>query len=93
MEIIRQPVISLIPLAERAVPGSSERTGSAAVAPVSAPAAVKPGLERIQSALGQLPQVDLEKVAALKAALAAGELSSDSASLAGAMLTYHCGER
>ena len=48
---------------------------------------------RIQAALGHLPQVDLGKVANLKAALAAGELSTDSATLSAAMLTYHRGER
>lgn len=93
MEITRQPVISFTPSAERPVSGSSERTGSGPVTPVSAPAAVKPGLEQIHSALGQLPQVDLDKVAILKAALAAGSLTSDSASLASAMLNYHRGER
>lgn len=93
MEITRQPVISVTPSAERPVSGPGERASSGPVAPVSAPAAIKPGLEQIQTALGQLPQVDLNKVATLKAALAAGELTSDSASLAGAMLTYHRGDR
>lgn len=93
MEITRQPVISISQSSELAASASSERSTGVPVAPISAPAPVKPGLERIQSALVQLPQVDLGKVAQLKAAIAAGELSSDSATLAGAMLTYHRGER
>ena len=93
MEITRQPVVNFSPSTERPVSGTTERASSGPVAPVSAPAAIKPGLEQIHSALGQLPQVNLDKVAALKAALAAGELTSDSASLASAMLTYHRGDR
>ena len=93
MEITRQPVVNFSPSTERPVSGTTERASSGPVAPVSAPAAIKPGLEQIHSALGQLPQVNLDKVATLKAALAAGSLTSDSASLAGAMLNYHRGER
>ena len=93
MEITRQPVISISQPADLGLAGSSERSTAGPVAPVAAAAPVKPALERIQTALGQLPQVDLDKVASLKAALAAGELTCDSATLAGAMLTYHRGER
>lgn len=93
MEITRQPAITISPLAEIAASGSRERSPGGPVAAISVTAPVKPGLERIQAALGQLPQVDLDKVANLKAALAAGELSTDSATLSAAMLTYHRGER
>ncbi|MGE8296118.1 MAG: flagellar biosynthesis anti-sigma factor FlgM [Pseudomonas sp.] len=51
----------------------------------------EPRLEQLQDALRNLPDVDLDKVAQLKAALARGELSSDPAALAGSMLTYHSG--
>lgn len=51
----------------------------------------EPRLEQLQDALRSLPDVDLDKVAQLKAALARGELSSDPAALAGSMLTYHSG--
>ncbi|MBG0842492.1 flagellar biosynthesis anti-sigma factor FlgM [Ectopseudomonas toyotomiensis] len=51
----------------------------------------EPRLEQLQDALRSLLDVDLEKVAQLKAALARGELSSDPAALAGSMLTYHSG--
>ncbi len=51
----------------------------------------EPSLEQLQSTLRSLPEVDLDKVAALKAALARGELISDPQALAGSMLTYHSG--
>jgi negative regulator of flagellin synthesis FlgM len=38
-----------------------------------------------------MPEVDLERVAALKQALQRGELSSDPAELASSMLAYHRG--
>jgi negative regulator of flagellin synthesis FlgM len=56
-----------------------------------ASASHEPRLEQLQDALRSLPDVDLDKVAQLKAALARGELSSDPAALAGSMLTYHSG--
>lgn len=54
-------------------------------------AGAEPRLEQLQAALQSLPDVDLDKVAQLKAALASGELSSDPAALASSMLTYHSG--
>ena len=69
MEITRQPVISISQPSELAASASSERSTGVPVAPISAPAPVKPGLERIQSALVQLPQVDLDKVAQIRAKL------------------------
>lgn len=51
----------------------------------------EPRLEQLQSTLRSLPEVDLDKVATLKAAVARGELISDPQALAGSMLTYHSG--
>ncbi|WP_462380852.1 flagellar biosynthesis anti-sigma factor FlgM [Pseudomonas sp. Marseille-QA0892] len=48
-------------------------------------------LEQMQSALRSLPDVDLEKVNTLKAALARGEISTDPATLAGHVLAHHRG--
>ena len=62
---------------------SNSRTSNAASA--------EPRLEELQSALHTLPEVDMDKVSALKAALANGELSSDPQALASSMLTYHSG--
>jgi negative regulator of flagellin synthesis FlgM len=38
-----------------------------------------------------LPDVDLDKVASIKQALAQGDISTDAGDLAGSMLTYHSG--
>lgn len=65
----------------RPQPGGNARTSTSQ----------EPRLEQLQDALRSLPDVDLDKVAQLKAALARGELSSDPAALAGSMLTYHSG--
>lgn len=48
-------------------------------------------LEALQDAMRSLPDVDLDKVAAIKQALQRGEIVSDSAALAGSMLAYHSG--
>jgi negative regulator of flagellin synthesis FlgM len=70
---------------------TSAGTGSAvsAIEPVGV---VKPGLEAIQQALSIMPQVDLDKVAAIRDALASGEISFDSLALASSMLGYHRGK-
>ncbi|HBZ94522.1 MAG TPA: flagellar biosynthesis anti-sigma factor FlgM [Pseudomonas sp.] len=65
----------------RPQPGANARTSTSQ----------EPRLEQLQDALRSLPDVDLDKVAQFKAALARGELSSDPAALAGSMLTYHSG--
>lgn len=92
MEITRQPTLGLNITNEARAASQSGRSSACPLAPVPTVAAVKPALEQIQSVLSQLPLVDLEKVAALKAALAAGELVADSASLATSMLAYHRGD-
>lgn len=91
MEITRQPHLGLHGSRQADAPSLQAASTTGPVAPIAGVQAIKPALEQIQSALGQLPQVDLEKVAAIKAALASGELATDSASLATAMLTYHRG--
>lgn len=91
MEITRQPTLGLNVTRQTASASQGTAAAPGQPAAVAAVPAVKPALEQIQAALGQLPQVDLDKVAAIKAALANGELASDSASLAAAMVTYHRG--
>lgn len=70
-----------------------ERPGSAAAKPtlVAKPVSAEPRLEQLQEALRSLPDIDLDKVAAIKQALQRGEILSDSAALASSMLTYHSG--
>lgn len=48
-------------------------------------------LEQLQQALRDLPDVDMERVQAIKKALLRGEISVDSAVLARAILAYHRG--
>lgn len=90
MEISRQikPGFSV----QGETPGTvkNERPGSVA-APVARPVSAEPRLERLQEALRSLPDIDLDKVAAIKQALQRGEILSDSAALASSMLTYHSG--
>lgn len=51
----------------------------------------EPRLEQLQEAIGRLPDIDLDKVAAIKLALQRGEISTDSAALASSIVTYHSG--
>jgi negative regulator of flagellin synthesis FlgM len=48
-------------------------------------------LEQMHEALRAMPEVDLDRVAAIKQALKRGEISTDVAELAGSMLSYHRG--
>lgn len=48
-------------------------------------------LEQMQEALRAMPEVDLDRVAAIKQALQRGEISTDVGELAGSMLSYHRG--
>lgn len=48
-------------------------------------------LEQMHEALRAMPEVDLDRVAAIKQALQRGEISTDVAELAGSMLSYHRG--
>ena len=59
------------------------------VAAVSAKA--EPRLEQLQEAMRALPEVDMDQVAAIKLALARGELSADVKVLAHSILAYHRG--
>ena len=51
----------------------------------------EPRLEQLQEAMRALPEIDLEQVAAIKKALANGDLSSDVKVLAHSILAYHRG--
>lgn len=89
MEISRHLKPSLNPASDGLAQVQSARAQSSGNARGSV--SQEPRLEQLQDALRSLPEVDLDKVAQLKAALARGELSSDPAALAGSMLTYHSG--
>ncbi|WP_165312868.1 flagellar biosynthesis anti-sigma factor FlgM [Vibrio ziniensis] len=48
-------------------------------------------LEKAQSDMASLPDIDMEKVAQVRAALARGELDLDSKALSQAMMQFHTG--
>ncbi|GLK91358.1 flagellar biosynthesis anti-sigma factor FlgM [Pseudomonas turukhanskensis] len=48
-------------------------------------------LEQLQDALGSLPEIDMDKVQQIKAALQRGEISLDVGALSRSMLAYHTG--
>lgn len=48
-------------------------------------------LEQMQEALRAMPEVDLDRVEAIRQALQQGDISSDPAELASSMLAYHRG--
>lgn len=48
-------------------------------------------LEQMHEALRAMPEVDLDRVAAIKQALQRGEISTDVGELASSMLSYHRG--
>ena len=90
MEISRQikPGFSV----QSDTPGAvkSERPGQTATVTAKSVSA-GPRLEQLQEALRGLPDIDLDKIAAIKQALRRGEIHSDSAALASSMLSYHSG--
>jgi negative regulator of flagellin synthesis FlgM len=68
-----------------------ERASSATVPQVEPVAAVHLHLDSLREVLRDLPEVDLNKVQAIKAALARGEIASDPQTLARALLARQRG--
>ena len=91
MEINRQIKSGFSVQSEVSGPVKSDRPSPAAATQTAAPATGEPRLEQLQEALRSLPEIDLDKVAAIKQALRRGEIHSDSAALASSMLSYHSG--
>jgi negative regulator of flagellin synthesis FlgM len=82
------PAAGLVPVQEVA---SGERA-AAPVTPASAPTEMASDvLKPAQAALAQMPEVDMDKVAALKDALARGEVRFDADRLAQLIQRYHGG--
>jgi negative regulator of flagellin synthesis FlgM len=71
------------------IDGAKLEGSTADAAPVHAD--TEPRLEQLQDAMRQLPDVDTDKVLAIRAALARGELAIDTATLAKLMASYHRG--
>lgn len=80
-----------------ALPAAAPVPDAAAAAPAQTAAALdEPGrasgvLEAAQSALRAMPEIDEAKVAALRDALARGEIRFDAGKLAGLITRYHGG--
>lgn len=80
-------------------PASVAPTELASVRQASARPAAQPAarqveslpLEQMHEALRVMPEVDLDRVAAIKQALQRGEISTHPGELAGSMLSYHRG--
>jgi negative regulator of flagellin synthesis FlgM len=87
MEISRNIKAGYSAPAETASSAKTEAVSPEKVAAVSAKA--EPRLEQLQEAMRALPEVDMDQVAAIKLALARGELSSDVKVLAHSILAYH----
>lgn len=88
MEISRQfkPAIAMPTETAPARPASAR----SAAQPAARPAGSLP-LEQMHDALRAMPEVDLDRVAAIKQALQRGEISTDVGDLASSMLSYHRG--
>lgn len=93
MEISRpfKPIITSV--AETSATAGTGKSGTSPAAPTPAPTSPVENLplEQLQQALRDLPEVDLEKVTAIKLALQRGEISVDSVQLAACILAYHRG--
>lgn len=80
-------------------PSLATITDTASVRPASPRSTVQPAarqaeslpLEQMHEALQAMPEVDLDRVAAIKQALQRGEISTDVGELASSMLSYHRG--
>ena len=73
-----------VPIADSSQEKSSEKAMGSANS-------TEPRIEQLQSAIRDLPEIDLEQVSAIKRALARGELSVDVRTLAQTILSYHRG--
>ncbi|QUE76171.1 flagellar biosynthesis anti-sigma factor FlgM [Stutzerimonas stutzeri] len=77
-----------------ATPAEPGATRPVAARPTAQPAARQAGslpLEQMHDALRAMPEVDLDRVAAIKQALQRGEISTDVGDLASSMLSFHRG--
>ena len=82
---------------QRAAETSSAEAASEAAATAAAPAAPAPlqsaVLQPATQAMRAMPEVDLERVAQLRDALAKGEIPFDPAKLAGLIQRFHASEQ
>lgn len=91
MEITRQAKSLFNAQAEAAASAPRKSVAQVGTAAAVGQGATPLPVEQLQEALGQLPEVDLDKVDAIRQALQRGEIAVDSAALSRAMLAYHNG--
>ena len=92
MEISRNIKAGYSTPAEATSGTKAEATNAASTEKVAAAGPKpEPRLEQLQEAMRALPEIDMDQVAAIKQALARGELSSDVKVLAHSILAYHRG--
>ena len=91
MEITRQfkPVIAT--QSEGSVTASAAQAPAAKKTVSTAASSESLPLEQLHDALGSLPEVDMDKVEQIKAALQRGEIKLDTGALSRSMLAYHNG--
>jgi len=78
-------------IATPAEPGSARPVAARPAAQATARQAESLPLEQLHDALRDLPEVDLDRVKAIRQALQRGEIATDVEALAGSMLSYHRG--
>ena len=91
MDISRPHLAVPRAIADSSTQQVSERTAVTGPASVNQPATVRP--DALRAALQALPDVDLDRVAALRQALAEGSLDTSPENLATDMLAFHRGSR
>lgn len=90
MEISRNIKAGYSAPSEAAANTKTDATTAASSEKVSAVSQkAEPRLEQLQEAMRALPEVDMDQVAAIKLALARGELNADVKVLAHSILAYH----
>jgi|HigsolmetaGSP11D_1036233.scaffolds.fasta_scaffold00323_21 flagellar biosynthesis anti-sigma factor FlgM len=91
MEISRysKPVVTLVESTGAARGGKAAESAQSPAGAVATTGDLP--LERMQAALRAMPEVDMAKVQAIKQALQRGEISTDPAKLAAAILAFHRG--
>ena len=91
MDISRPNIAGPRPITDSSARQVAERTAVASPASANPPAAARP--DALRAALQALPDVDLDRVAALRQALAEGSLDTSPENLATDMLAFHRGAR
>lgn len=91
MDITRPSITGSRPITDTSAAQVGERSPVAKPAAPAQPATARP--DALHAALQALPEVDMDRVAALRQALAEGSLDTSAQNLATDMLAFHRGSR